>query len=117
MFDTSEDDVYSGYGLEQHSLVYTVNEHKPLAASDVREWLMALGKALQKRRLIEKANTWARLAADTNFTPRHSCSFSHQLRWAYCCLLRLSCFFVLSFVVLQLSVELCPVCEQKQQPA
>ena len=60
MFDTSEDDVYSGYGLEQLSLVYTVTEHQPLAASDVRDWLIALGKALQKRRLVEKANAWAR---------------------------------------------------------
>ena len=38
----------------------TVKEHRQLAASDVRDWLIAVGKALQKRRLIEKANAWAR---------------------------------------------------------
>ena len=60
MFVVSEDDTYSGYGLEQLSQVFTVKEHRQLAASDVRDWLIAVGKALQKRRLIEKANAWAR---------------------------------------------------------
>ena len=60
MFVVSEDDTYSGYGLEQLSQVFTVKEHRQLAASDVRGWLIAVGKALQKRRLIEKANAWAR---------------------------------------------------------
>ena len=60
MFVVSEDDTYSGYGLEQLSQVFTVKEHRQLAASDVRDWLIAVGKVLQKRRLIEKANAWAR---------------------------------------------------------
>ena len=64
MFVVSEDDTYSGYGLEQLSQVFTVKEHRQLAASDVRDWLIAVGKVLQKRRLIEKANAWARFITD-----------------------------------------------------
>ena len=51
MIVVSEDDTYSGHGLEQLSQVFTVKEHRQLAASDVRDWLIAIGKVLQKRRL------------------------------------------------------------------
>ena len=41
-------------------MVFMEDAHKPLAPSDMRDWLSALGTALGKQRLVDKAHAWAK---------------------------------------------------------
>ena len=50
---------YEEYTLAELSQVFTEETHAPLAASDMRDWLIALGAALGKKRLADKANAWS----------------------------------------------------------
>ena len=52
--------MYEACTLEELSLVFMEETHTPLAASDVRDWLSALGRALGKKRMADKANAWAK---------------------------------------------------------
>ena len=51
---------YEALTLEELSLVFTEDSHAPLATSDMSDWLAALGKALGKQRLADKAFTWSK---------------------------------------------------------
>ena len=51
---------YEELTLEELSQVFTEETHAPLAASDMRDWLIALGAALGKKRLADKANAWSK---------------------------------------------------------
>ena len=48
------------FTLEERSLVFKEDSHAPLATSDMSDWLSALGKALGKQRLVDKAFTWSK---------------------------------------------------------
>ena len=63
---------YEELTLEELSQVFTEETHAPLAASDMRDWLIALGAALGKKRLADKANAWSKWITGEYSADAHS---------------------------------------------